>query len=74
MTNLLFDFSFPPPYVKGNYSEKWLYDAVAKSWGTWLGPESAQTIARLVCMSLSIEVGITISLTICLLAATFVIC
>lgn len=38
--------SFPPPYITGKESESWLYDALAKSWTTWLPEETVETIKR----------------------------
>lgn len=38
--------SFPPPYISGNQSEKWYYDALAASWENWLPPETLETILR----------------------------
>ncbi|KAM3836575.1 sphingomyelin phosphodiesterase [Vipera latastei] len=36
--------SFPPPYVPGNQSSAWLYDAMADAWQQWLPPEALQTL------------------------------
>ncbi|KAH0625312.1 hypothetical protein JD844_033821 [Phrynosoma platyrhinos] len=36
--------SFPPPYVPGNQSSRWLYDAMADAWSPWLTPEALDTL------------------------------
>ncbi|KAG8137198.1 putative Sphingomyelin phosphodiesterase-like protein [Naja naja] len=36
--------AFPPPYVPGNQSSAWLYDAMADAWQQWLPPEALQTL------------------------------
>ncbi|XP_054829486.1 sphingomyelin phosphodiesterase isoform X1 [Eublepharis macularius] len=36
--------SFPPPYVSGNQSSAWLYDAMALAWSAWLPPEALATL------------------------------
>lgn len=36
--------AFPPPYVVGNQSSAWLYDAMADAWQQWLPPEALQTL------------------------------
>ncbi|XP_045170624.2 sphingomyelin phosphodiesterase-like [Mercenaria mercenaria] len=38
--------SFPPPYVTGNNSETWLYNAAAKSWLNWLPSQTETTIKK----------------------------
>ncbi|XP_053313908.1 sphingomyelin phosphodiesterase [Spea bombifrons] len=37
--------SFPPPYVRGNLSSSWLYEAMATAWAPWL-PEGALRTLR----------------------------
>ncbi|XP_066475881.1 LOW QUALITY PROTEIN: sphingomyelin phosphodiesterase [Tiliqua scincoides] len=36
--------AFPPPYVPGNQSSAWLYDAMAQAWQQWLPPAALQTL------------------------------
>lgn len=36
--------SFPPPFITGNNSESWLYQAAAESWLHWLPQETSITI------------------------------
>ncbi|KAM4697277.1 sphingomyelin phosphodiesterase [Discoglossus pictus] len=36
--------SFPPPYVHGNQSSRWLYDAMAQEWGVWLPSPALGTL------------------------------
>ncbi|XP_035425417.1 sphingomyelin phosphodiesterase [Cygnus atratus] len=36
--------AFPPPYVRGNQSSAWLYDAMAEAWQDWLPPPALQTL------------------------------
>jgi len=36
--------SFPPPYITGNDSETWLYDALVTTWRNWLPPDTEATI------------------------------
>ncbi|XP_015672780.1 sphingomyelin phosphodiesterase [Protobothrops mucrosquamatus] len=36
--------AFPPPYMPGNQSSAWLYDAMADAWQQWLPPEALQTL------------------------------
>ncbi|ROL54398.1 Phosphatidylinositol 3,4,5-trisphosphate 3-phosphatase TPTE2 [Anabarilius grahami] len=36
--------SFPPPFVHGNRSSRWLYDTMAKDWASWLPEEALKTI------------------------------
>ncbi|EHB06723.1 Sphingomyelin phosphodiesterase [Heterocephalus glaber] len=36
--------SFPPPFIKGNHSSNWLYEAMAKTWEPWLPAEALQTL------------------------------
>ncbi|NXX13447.1 ASM phosphodiesterase, partial [Podargus strigoides] len=36
--------AFPPPYVRGNQSAAWLYDAMAQAWGGWLPPAALRTL------------------------------
>ncbi|XP_005101263.2 sphingomyelin phosphodiesterase [Aplysia californica] len=38
--------SFPPPYVKGNNSITWLYDALADSWKNWLPASALETVRK----------------------------
>ncbi|XP_028396329.1 sphingomyelin phosphodiesterase-like [Dendronephthya gigantea] len=38
--------SFPPPYVKGHSSNKWLLDSFADFWSFWLPQETKATIKR----------------------------
>ncbi|XP_019379299.1 PREDICTED: sphingomyelin phosphodiesterase [Gavialis gangeticus] len=35
---------FPPPYVHGNRSSAWLYDAMAEAWQGWLPPAALETL------------------------------
>ncbi|XP_039599986.1 sphingomyelin phosphodiesterase [Polypterus senegalus] len=36
--------SFPPPFIIGNHSSSWLYNAIADEWAVWLAPEAQKTI------------------------------
>ncbi|XP_003465367.1 sphingomyelin phosphodiesterase [Cavia porcellus] len=36
--------SFPPPFIKGNQSSNWLYEAMAQTWEPWLTTEALQTL------------------------------
>ncbi|KAK2879667.1 sphingomyelin phosphodiesterase [Channa argus] len=36
--------SFPPPFVRGNRSSSWLYDAMADEWVTWLPEQALKTL------------------------------
>uniref|UniRef100_A0A493T299 Sphingomyelin phosphodiesterase n=1 Tax=Anas platyrhynchos platyrhynchos TaxID=8840 RepID=A0A493T299_ANAPP len=36
--------AFPPPYVHGNQSSAWLYDAMAEAWKDWLPPPALETL------------------------------
>ncbi|XP_068787072.1 sphingomyelin phosphodiesterase [Struthio camelus] len=36
--------AFPPPYVHGNQSSAWLYDAMAQAWQDWLPPTALETL------------------------------
>uniref|UniRef100_A0A8C5T624 Sphingomyelin phosphodiesterase 1 n=1 Tax=Malurus cyaneus samueli TaxID=2593467 RepID=A0A8C5T624_9PASS len=36
--------AFPPPYVHGNRSAAWLYDAMAEAWQGWLPPAALHTL------------------------------
>ncbi|NXY85980.1 ASM phosphodiesterase, partial [Alcedo cyanopectus] len=36
--------AFPPPFVTGNQSAAWLYDAMAEAWAPWLPPDALQTL------------------------------
>ncbi|NWI04902.1 ASM phosphodiesterase, partial [Tichodroma muraria] len=36
--------AFPPPYVRGNQSAAWLYDAMAEAWQDWLPPAALHTL------------------------------
>ncbi|XP_027529504.1 LOW QUALITY PROTEIN: sphingomyelin phosphodiesterase-like [Neopelma chrysocephalum] len=36
--------AFPPPYVRGNQSAAWLYDAMAEAWRGWLPPTALRTL------------------------------
>uniref|UniRef100_A0A8B9Q630 Sphingomyelin phosphodiesterase n=1 Tax=Apteryx owenii TaxID=8824 RepID=A0A8B9Q630_APTOW len=36
--------AFPPPYVRGNQSSAWLYDAMALAWQDWLPPAALETL------------------------------
>ncbi|XP_053564816.1 sphingomyelin phosphodiesterase [Bombina bombina] len=38
--------SFPPPYVHGNESSSWLYDAMAKEWEDWLPTPALGTLRK----------------------------
>ena len=35
---------FPPPFIKGNQSSHWLYEAMAKAWEPWLPAEALRTL------------------------------
>ncbi|XP_029957654.1 sphingomyelin phosphodiesterase [Salarias fasciatus] len=36
--------SFPPPFVHGNRSASWLYDAMADEWAPWLPKQALKTL------------------------------
>ena len=36
--------SFPPPFVHGNRSAAWLYDAMAEEWAPWLPEQALKTL------------------------------
>ncbi|NXH17450.1 ASM phosphodiesterase, partial [Bucco capensis] len=36
--------AFPPPFVTGNQSMAWLYDAMAEAWQDWLPPPALETL------------------------------
>ncbi|KAI2558437.1 sphingomyelin phosphodiesterase 1 [Homo sapiens] len=36
--------SFPPPFIEGNHSSRWLYEAMAKAWEPWLPAEALRTL------------------------------
>lgn len=36
--------SFPPPFVGGNHSSRWLYDTMAEEWAPWLPAQALQTL------------------------------
>ncbi|XP_067113677.1 sphingomyelin phosphodiesterase [Osmerus mordax] len=38
--------SFPPPFVHGNRSSRWLYDAMAEEWAPWLPEPALKTLRR----------------------------
>ncbi|XP_051971914.1 sphingomyelin phosphodiesterase-like [Xyrauchen texanus] len=38
--------SFPPPFMHGNWSSRWLYDTMAKEWAQWLPEDALETIRR----------------------------
>ena len=42
--NLLYLYSFPPPYVKGHSSNKWLLNSFADFWSFWLPMDTFPTI------------------------------
>ncbi|KAM4847877.1 sphingomyelin phosphodiesterase [Urocitellus parryii] len=35
---------FPPPFIEGNQSSRWLYEAMAKAWEPWLPAEALHTL------------------------------
>lgn len=39
--------SFPPPFIEGNQSSRWLYDAMAEAWEPWLPAEALRTLRYL---------------------------
>ena len=38
---------FPPPFIKGNQSSHWLYEAMAEAWEPWLPAEALRTLRYL---------------------------
>ncbi|KAJ8342378.1 hypothetical protein SKAU_G00323060 [Synaphobranchus kaupii] len=50
--------SFPPPFVHGNHSSSWLYDAMVKEWGPWLPPQALQTLRRAGFYTVQIQPGL----------------
>ncbi|XP_068122580.1 sphingomyelin phosphodiesterase [Hyperolius riggenbachi] len=49
--------SFPPPYVHGNLSSSWLYQAMAKEWQDWLPPSALKTLSEAGFYSVKIRPG-----------------
>lgn len=41
---------FPPPFIKGNQSSQWLYEAMAKAWEPWLPADALHTLRYLLSM------------------------
>jgi sphingomyelin phosphodiesterase len=39
-------FSFPPPFVKKDYSIDWLYEEMDKQWRHWLPATTSPTVRR----------------------------
>lgn len=39
--------SFPPPFIEGNQSSRWLYEAMAEAWESWLPAEALRTLRYL---------------------------
>ncbi|TRY83160.1 hypothetical protein DNTS_020663 [Danionella cerebrum] len=50
--------SFPPPFVHGNHSSRWLYDTMAKEWAPWLPKKALDTIRHAGFYTLQIEPGL----------------
>lgn len=46
---------FPPPFIKGNQSSQWLYEAMAKAWEPWLPADALHTLRYL--QSVEIQEG-----------------
>ncbi|XP_032878082.1 sphingomyelin phosphodiesterase [Amblyraja radiata] len=38
--------SFPPPFIHGNQSSSWLYNAMVDAWQQWLPPTALETLRR----------------------------
>lgn len=38
---------FPPPFIEGNHSSRWLYEAMAKAWEPWLPAKALHTLRYL---------------------------
>ncbi|XP_078393279.1 sphingomyelin phosphodiesterase [Cetorhinus maximus] len=38
--------SFPPPFIHGNESSAWLYDAMVEAWKDWLPKQAQETLRR----------------------------
>ncbi|XP_016095597.1 sphingomyelin phosphodiesterase [Sinocyclocheilus grahami] len=52
--------SFPPPFVHGNRSSRWLYDTMAEEWAPWLPKEALETIRRGGFYTVEVERGLRV--------------
>ncbi|KAG5844721.1 hypothetical protein ANANG_G00165530 [Anguilla anguilla] len=50
--------SFPPPFVHGNRSSRWLYDTMAEEWAPWLPEQALQTLRRAGFYAVQIQPGL----------------
>ncbi|XP_063058906.1 sphingomyelin phosphodiesterase [Engraulis encrasicolus] len=50
--------SFPPPFIHGNRSSKWLYDTMAEEWSAWLPEQALATIREAGYYTLQIQPGL----------------
>lgn len=50
--------SFPPPFVHGNRSSRWLYDTMADEWAPWLPEQALQTLRRAGFYAVQIQPGL----------------
>lgn len=50
--------SFPPPFIHGNRSSAWLYDAMAQDWAPWLPPQALQTLKEAGFYTVQIQPGL----------------
>lgn len=52
--------SFPPPFVHGNRSSRWLYDTMAKEWAQWLPEQALQTLRYAGFYSVEVQPGLRV--------------
>ncbi|KAM4545588.1 sphingomyelin phosphodiesterase [Odontesthes bonariensis] len=52
--------SFPPPFVHGNRSVAWLYDAMAEEWAPWLPEQALKTLRYGGFYTLEIQPGLRV--------------
>ncbi|KAF4108171.1 sphingomyelin phosphodiesterase [Onychostoma macrolepis] len=52
--------SFPPPFIHGNRSSRWLYDTMAEEWAPWLPKEALETIRRGGFYTVEVERGLRV--------------
>ncbi|KAM6985801.1 sphingomyelin phosphodiesterase [Aplochiton taeniatus] len=52
--------SFPPPFVHGNRSTRWLYDSMAEEWAPWLPEQALQTLRYAGFYTLEVQPGLRV--------------
>ncbi|XP_041055851.1 sphingomyelin phosphodiesterase [Carcharodon carcharias] len=50
--------SFPPPFIHGNESSAWLYDAMVEAWKDWLPKEAQETLRRAGFYTVKVQPGL----------------